>query len=120
MVEGLYDIVSDKVVGVNLLMAQVDVTFPVVIHFTQPLQAILAGFRPRPAGRESAASKAGDFVSGCCSGATTSEQDATAPISAGTLEKKPLRKLQIAHLREVACAYIPIIEMTGCEGKESD
>ena len=34
MLEGLYDIVSDKAVGVNLLMAQVVVTFPVVIHFT--------------------------------------------------------------------------------------
>jgi hypothetical protein len=61
VVEGLYDIVSDKAVGVNLLMAQVVVTFPVVIHFTQPLQAFLAGLRPRQAGRESAASKAGSF-----------------------------------------------------------
>jgi len=34
VLEGLYDIVSDKAVGVNLLMAQVVVTFPVVIHFT--------------------------------------------------------------------------------------
>jgi len=61
VLEGLYDIVSDKAVGVNLLMAQVVVTFPVVIHFTQPLQAFLAGLRPRPAGRERAASKAGSF-----------------------------------------------------------
>ena len=60
MLEGLYDIVSDKAVGVNLLMAQVVVTFPVVIHFTQPLQAFLAGLRPRQAGRD-AASKAGSF-----------------------------------------------------------
>jgi hypothetical protein len=59
VVKGLYDIVSDKVVRVNLLMSQMVVTFPVVIHFTQPLQAFLAGLRPRPAGRERAASKAG-------------------------------------------------------------
>jgi len=52
VLEGLYDIVSDKAVGVNLLMAQVVVTFPVVIHFTQPLQAFLAGLRPRQAGRD--------------------------------------------------------------------
>jgi hypothetical protein len=61
MVEGLYDIVSDEVVGVNLLMAQVVVAFAAVIHFTQPLQAFLAGLSPRPAGHESAASKAGCF-----------------------------------------------------------
>ena len=60
MLEGLYDIVSDKAVGVNLLMAQMVVTFPVVIHFTQPLQGFLAGLRPRQAGRD-AASKAGSF-----------------------------------------------------------
>jgi hypothetical protein len=61
VVESLYDIVSDKVVGVNLLMARLVVTFPMVIHFTQPLQAFLAGLSPRPAGRVSAASKVGCF-----------------------------------------------------------
>ena len=61
VVKGLYDIVSDKVVRVNLLMSQMVVTFPVVIHFTQPLQAFLAGLSPRPAGRERAAPKAGRF-----------------------------------------------------------
>jgi hypothetical protein len=61
VVEGLYDLVSDKIVGVNLLMAQEVVIFPVVSHFTQPLHVFLAGLRPRPAGRGSVASKSGCF-----------------------------------------------------------
>jgi hypothetical protein len=46
--------------------------------------------------------------------------NATIPISARTLEKRSLRKFQIAHLREAASAYIPFIGMIRCRGKESD
>jgi hypothetical protein len=59
VVEGLNDLASDKIVGVNLLMAQEVVIFLVVRHFTRPLQVFLAGFRLRPAGLESVASKSG-------------------------------------------------------------
>jgi hypothetical protein len=49
VVEGCYELANDKIVGVNLLMVQEVVTFPVVSHFTQPLHVFLAGLRPRSA-----------------------------------------------------------------------
>jgi hypothetical protein len=48
------------------------------------------------------------------------KHDATASTSAKSSEKKSLRKLQIAHLREAARAYTPFVGVTGSEGKESD
>ena len=61
VIENLYHIVSDKIVGVNLLMAQEVVIFPVVSHFTQPLHVCSAGLRPRPAGSANLASKSACF-----------------------------------------------------------
>jgi hypothetical protein len=52
--------------------------------------------------------------------APAAQDNANAPISACTPEKKSLRKSQMAHLREAACAYIAVIRVTGSEGKESD
>jgi hypothetical protein len=46
VVEDLYDLASDKIVGVNLLMAQEVVIFPVVSHFTtlQGVSFAVAGY----------------------------------------------------------------------------
>ncbi len=60
VVEGCYELANDKIVGVNLLMAQEVVIFPVVSHFTQPLHVFLAGLRPR-----SARHGGGAWATGC-------------------------------------------------------
>ncbi len=60
MVVGLYDIVNDEVVGANLLMASVVVAIiPMIIRFTQPLQASLARF---PSASRACQRSSGRFV----------------------------------------------------------